>query len=65
MLSGLDAVRALAILSKKYDNVRLIIDTLREQEMLSALSEQLGVKDKLLLLNSRSDAELSEVYAAC
>jgi glycosyltransferase involved in cell wall biosynthesis len=60
-----DAVRALAILSKKYDNVRVIIDTLREQEMLSALSEQLGVKDRLLLLNSRSDAELSEVYAAC
>ncbi len=60
-----DAVRTLSILSKKYDNIRLIIDTHREQEMLSKLSEQLGVKDKLLLLNSRSDIELSEVYAAC
>jgi len=58
-------VRALAILSKKYDNVRLILDTYRERDFLTKLSEELGLKDKVLLLNSRSDVELAEVYAAC
>jgi glycosyltransferase involved in cell wall biosynthesis len=60
-----DTIKTLAILSKKYDNIRLIIDTYREREMLTSLSEELGVKDKLLLFNSRNDQELSEVYAAC
>ena len=60
-----DAIRALHILSKKYDNVRLILDTAREREMLTSLAEKLGVKDKVLLLHSTSDQELAEVYAAC
>lgn len=60
-----DMVKALSILSKKYDNVRLIIDTSRGQEELTLLSEELRVKDKLLLLHSKSDVELAEVYAAC
>jgi glycosyltransferase involved in cell wall biosynthesis len=58
-------VRALAILSKKYDNVRLIIDTPREKEMLTRLSEELGLKDKVLLLDSHTDLELAQVYATC
>jgi glycosyltransferase involved in cell wall biosynthesis len=58
-------VRALAILSKKYDNVRLIIDTPREKEMLTRLSEKLGLEAKVLLLDSHSDLELAQVYAAC
>ena len=60
-----DAIRTLAILSKKYDNVKLIIDTPREKELLTRLSAELGLKGKVLLLNSRSDVELAEVYAAC
>ncbi len=60
-----DIVRALHILSKKHDNVRLIFDTSREREALTSLSEKLGVIDKVLFLHSTSDTELAEVYAAC
>jgi glycosyltransferase involved in cell wall biosynthesis len=60
-----DLVRALAILSKKYDHVRLVLDTSRERDILTRLSEELGVDDKTLLLHSASDVELAEVYAAC
>ena len=58
-------VRALAILSKKYNHIRLVLDTYREQDMLKRLSKELGVGDKILVLQSKSDAELAEVYAAC
>jgi glycosyltransferase involved in cell wall biosynthesis len=60
-----DIIRALANMSKKHDNIRLIIDTAREREMLTSLSEELGLRNKVLLLNSTSDLELAEVYAAC
>jgi glycosyltransferase involved in cell wall biosynthesis len=60
-----DLVRALAILSKKYDHVRLVLDTSRERDILTRLSEELGVDDKTFLLHSASDVELAEVYAAC
>jgi glycosyltransferase involved in cell wall biosynthesis len=58
------AVRTLAILSKSYHNVKLIIDTPREAEALKLLSEKLHVGNQVMLLNSRSDSELAEVYAA-
>jgi len=58
-------IRALHILSKRHDNVRLILDTVREKDMLAKLSVELGVKDKVLFLQSTSNAELAEVYAAC
>jgi len=60
-----DIIKALSILSKKHDNVRLILGTQREREMLTSLIEELGLRDKVLLLNSSSDLELAEVYAAC
>ncbi len=60
-----DLVRALFILSKKYDNIRLLLDTSREREMLTRLSQDLGVQDKVLLIHSTNDSELAEVYAAC
>jgi glycosyltransferase involved in cell wall biosynthesis len=60
-----DMVRALKILSEKTDDVKLILDTYRERDMLKRLSENLGIKDKVLFLHSKSDAELAEVYAAC
>ncbi len=58
-------IRALSILSKKYDNIRLVIDTMRERELLTKLSEELNLKEKVILLNSATDRELAEVYAAC
>ena len=60
-----DVVRALYHLSKKYENVRLVLESAREREMLTSLSEKLGVRDKMLFLYSASDRELAEVYAAC
>jgi glycosyltransferase involved in cell wall biosynthesis len=60
-----DIIKALHHLSKDYDNVRVILDVARQREMLTKLAEKLGVASKVLLLNSRSDEELAEVYAAC
>ena len=60
-----DIIRALYYLSKDFDNVRLILDVARQQQMLTKLAEKLGVSDKVLFLNSTSDQELAEVYAAC
>lgn len=59
-----DMVKALHILSKKYDHVRLVIDTPREQDVLTQLSEELGVRNKVQIIHSKSDSELAEVYAA-
>ena len=58
------AIRTLAILSKRYRNLKLIIDTPREAETLKLLSEKLNVRNQIILLNSQSDSELAEVYAA-
>jgi len=60
-----DIIRALYHLSKDFDNVRLILDVARQRQMLTKLGEKLGVSDKVLFLNSTSDQELAEVYAAC
>jgi glycosyltransferase involved in cell wall biosynthesis len=60
-----DIIRALYYLSKDFDNVRLILDVARQRQMLMKLAEKLGVRDKVLFLNSTSDQELAEVYAAC
>jgi glycosyltransferase involved in cell wall biosynthesis len=60
-----DVIRALNILSKHHDNVKLILDVARQREMLTKLSEKLGVRDRVLFLNSTSDQELAKVYAAC
>jgi glycosyltransferase involved in cell wall biosynthesis len=60
-----DIIRALYYLSKDSDDVRLILDVARQREMLTKLAEKLGVSGKVLFLNSTSDQELAEVYAAC
>lgn len=60
-----DIIRALYHLSKDLDNVRLILDVARQRKMLTKLAEKLGVSNKVLFLNSTSDQELAEVYAAC
>lgn len=59
-------VRALHHLSKDYDNIKLVLDVPpRQKETLTKLSEELGVRSRVLFLHSSSDKELAEVYAAC
>jgi len=58
-------IRALCRLSKDYDNIKLILDGPGQRDTLIRLSEKLGIRDKVLLLNSKSDRELAKVYAAC
>jgi glycosyltransferase involved in cell wall biosynthesis len=60
-----DSVEALYHLSKNYDNVKLILDGTGSREALIRLSEQLGVRNKVLFLHSVSDEELAKMYAAC
>ncbi len=60
-----DLIEAVALLAAKNPDIKLLIDTSREREELTKLSEQRGIKDKVLFLHSTNDAELAEVYAAC
>ena len=60
-----DSVRALYYLSKKYDNVTLMLVGQGPREELAALSQKLGVEKKVLFLSGCSDEELAQVYAAC
>ena len=60
-----DAVKALEILSKRHSRVKLVFDGGGRRGSLMRLSEQLGVKDKIVYVRSRNDEELAEVYAAC
>jgi glycosyltransferase involved in cell wall biosynthesis len=60
-----DTINALYYLSKKFDNVKLILDGPGSRKYLTGLVERLGLQSKVLFLCSRSDVELAEVYAAC
>jgi len=63
-----DSIMALYCLSRNYDNVKLILDgggRAGPREELTRLSENLGVKDKVLFWHTKSDEELARVYAAC
>jgi len=61
-----ELVRALYHLSKSYDHVKLILDVpARQRETLTKLSEELGIRNRILFFHSGSDKELAEVYAAC
>jgi len=60
-----DSVKALAILSKYYSDVKLIFDGGGRTRELKRLCQVLGVADKVLFMRSTSDQELAEVYAAC
>jgi glycosyltransferase involved in cell wall biosynthesis len=60
-----DSLRALHILSKKFDNIKLVFDGEGSTEELVKLSRRLGVESKVLFLHSGSDVELAQVYAAC
>ncbi len=60
-----DSLIALHYLSKKHDNVRLILVGQGPRDELMALSRKLGVDKKVLFLQNCSDEELAQVYAAC
>ena len=60
-----DSLLALHMVSKKYDNAKLIFVGAGPIEQLVALSQQLGIQKKVLFLNNCSDAELAQIYAAC
>jgi glycosyltransferase involved in cell wall biosynthesis len=60
-----DSIRTLYNLSKNYDRVKLILDGGGPKEDLVKLSEKLGVRDRVIFLNTNDDEELAEVYAAC
>jgi glycosyltransferase involved in cell wall biosynthesis len=60
-----DSIKAVYCLSRDYDNVKLILDGSGARDELVRLSEKLGVRDKVLFLQSVCDEDLAEVYAAC
>lgn len=60
-----DCIRALEILSKKHDNVKLVFDGGGRRDELIQLSRKLGLEEKVLFLHSMGDEALAEVYAAC
>jgi glycosyltransferase involved in cell wall biosynthesis len=60
-----DSVEALAHLSRKYANVKLIIDGKGDPEPIKALGQRLGVGDQIFFSNASSDGELAQVYSAC
>jgi glycosyltransferase involved in cell wall biosynthesis len=65
---NIDAVQILSRLSRRRDNVKLVLDgygSPGQIEALNSLADKLGVKDKLLFLHTESDRELAEVYAGC
>jgi glycosyltransferase involved in cell wall biosynthesis len=61
----IDSLLALHLISKNYDNVKLIFVGAGPIEQLVELKQQLGIEKKVLFLQNISDSELSEVYAAC
>jgi glycosyltransferase involved in cell wall biosynthesis len=61
----IDSLGALFYLSKKYDNVKLILNGAGQQEMLRDFSRKLGVEDKVIFLVTENDKELAKIYAAC
>ena len=60
-----DSVKALHLLSKNHDNVKLILVGQGPREELIALSQKLCVEKKVLFLSGCSDEELAKIYAAC
>jgi glycosyltransferase involved in cell wall biosynthesis len=60
-----DSIAALAMLSKKHDNVKLVLDGFGNPKFLMDLAEKLGVQDKIIFSHASSDDELATIYAAC
>jgi glycosyltransferase involved in cell wall biosynthesis len=60
-----DSLKALKILSEKYDNITLMFDGGGRTDEIVKLSKKLGIQDKVVFRRSSNDKELAEVYAAC
>lgn len=61
----IDSLKALFYLSRRYDNVKLILEGRGPQKPLRDLSKKLGVEDRLIFLSASDDKELAKIYAAC
>lgn len=61
----IDSLLALHMISKNFDNVKLIFVGAGPMEQLVELKQQLGIEKQVVFLQNISDSELSEVYAAC
>jgi glycosyltransferase involved in cell wall biosynthesis len=61
----IDAIKALQMLSKSHDDVRLIFDGGGRKEEIMRLCEKYKVIDKVVFLRSSSDEKLADVYASC
>ncbi len=59
------SITALHYLSKKIDNLKLVLVGQGPREELIALSKKLDVDKKVLFLQDCTDEELAKVYAAC
>jgi glycosyltransferase involved in cell wall biosynthesis len=60
-----DSIMALADVSKKHDNVKLVLDGVGSPERLRRLARKLGVEDKIIFVHATSDEEIAATYAAC
>jgi glycosyltransferase involved in cell wall biosynthesis len=60
-----ESIKALSYLARKHDNVKLIFDGPGSRDTLIRLSERFGIREKVLFLQSSSDEEIANVYAAC
>jgi glycosyltransferase involved in cell wall biosynthesis len=60
-----DSIKALAYLSKNYDNLKLVLVGVGSIEPYKEFAIKLGIEDKVLFLSSVSDDELRDIYAAC
>ncbi len=60
-----DAITALHYLSKKFDNVKLVLVGQGPREELIDLSKRLRVDQKIMFFQDCSDEELASLYAAC
>jgi glycosyltransferase involved in cell wall biosynthesis len=60
-----DSLMALFYLSRKYDNIKLMLEGAGPKEPLMDLSKRLGIEDKVIFSFTNDDTELAKIYAAC
>jgi len=60
-----DSLMALSYLSRKYDNIKLMLEGAGPKEPLIDLSKRLGIEDKVIFSVTNDDTELAKIYAAC
>lgn len=60
-----DSLMTLFYLSRKYDNIKLMLEGAGPKEPLMDLSKRLGIEDKVIFSFTNDDTELAKIYAAC